>query len=180
MPWLLYIWLLSSPDHQQPSFWPCRITVSLSSPRKGFNLVMKYHRNAKGVSLSNMNWARQWLNHMLVPSSRSLEYQKSMHSRWNVGFGKDMWITSSGLRCMPIEVKSNKFVMADDIRYSYTLQSYLGNLTLKQFINLGASNSYLFCERMGVHKAVEAAIIHYISRIDTENSLPNGKSRFLW
>ena len=30
-------WLLASPGHQQPCYWPCKINRSLSSPRKDFN-----------------------------------------------------------------------------------------------------------------------------------------------
>ena len=35
--WLLKPWLLASPGHQQPWYWPCRMGKSLSYLRKGFN-----------------------------------------------------------------------------------------------------------------------------------------------
>ena len=37
--WLLMPWLLSSPGHQQPCYWLCRIGRSLSFWRKDFNYL---------------------------------------------------------------------------------------------------------------------------------------------
>ena len=47
--WLLMPWLLSSPEHQQPWYWLCRIGRSLSYLRKDFNYlchinVEKWHK----------------------------------------------------------------------------------------------------------------------------------------
>ena len=37
--WLLMLWLLSLPGHQQPWYWLCRIDRSLSYLRKDFNYL---------------------------------------------------------------------------------------------------------------------------------------------
>ena len=37
--WLLMPWLLASPGHQHPWYWPCRIGRSLSYLRKDFNYL---------------------------------------------------------------------------------------------------------------------------------------------
>ena len=37
IPWLLMAWLLVSPGHQQPWYWPCTINMFLSVRRKNFN-----------------------------------------------------------------------------------------------------------------------------------------------
>ena len=47
--WLLMTWLLTSPGHQQPWYWPCTICRFLSSLRKDFNYlrfinVEKWHK----------------------------------------------------------------------------------------------------------------------------------------
>ena len=47
--WLLMPWLLMSPAHQQPWYWPCRIGRFLSYLRKNFNYlrrtnVEKWHK----------------------------------------------------------------------------------------------------------------------------------------
>ena len=43
--WLLMPWLLASPGHQQPWYWLCRISRSLSYSRRNFNCVLLVWRN---------------------------------------------------------------------------------------------------------------------------------------
>ena len=41
IPWLLMPWLLTSPGHQQPWYWLCRIGIFLSYLRKDFNYLRR-------------------------------------------------------------------------------------------------------------------------------------------
>ena len=45
IPWLLMTWLLTSPGHQQPWYWRCKIHRLLSSMRKSTTCIILLSRN---------------------------------------------------------------------------------------------------------------------------------------
>ena len=56
--WLLMPWLLASPGHQHPWYWPCRIGRSVPYLRKDFNYLC--HINVE-------EWHKMWI-YVYVPS----------------------------------------------------------------------------------------------------------------
>ena len=58
--WLLMPWLLTSPEHQQPWYWLCRIGRFLSYLRKDFNYLR--HTNVE-------KWHKMWIC-VYVPSEK--------------------------------------------------------------------------------------------------------------
>ena len=58
--WLLMPWLLTSPGHQQPWYWLCRIGRFLSYLRKDFNYLR--HINME-------KWHKMWI-YVYVPSEK--------------------------------------------------------------------------------------------------------------
>ena len=44
---MLMPWLLASPGHQQPCYWPCKICRSMSSIGKDFNYLLLHHLSAE-------------------------------------------------------------------------------------------------------------------------------------
>ena len=58
--WLLIPWLLTSPGHQQPWYWLCRIGMFLSYLRKDFNYL---HR------INVEKWDKKWI-YVYVPSEK--------------------------------------------------------------------------------------------------------------
>ena len=61
--WLLMPWLLTSPGHQQPLYWLCRIGRSLSNSRRNFNYLclINVEKCKYMFMFSLKNLARKWL-----------------------------------------------------------------------------------------------------------------------
>ena len=75
--WLLMPWLLTSPGHQQPWYWLCRIGRFLSYLRKDFSYLLvsmwRYDTKCKYMfMLSLKNWVRKGLIFCLTPNIRFL------------------------------------------------------------------------------------------------------------
>ena len=69
--WLLMPWLLSSPGHQQPWCWLCRIGRSLSYLRKDFNylchiIVEEWHKMEINVFVPSEKFSMLRVNHFIM------------------------------------------------------------------------------------------------------------------
>ena len=71
--WLLIPWFLASPEHQQPWYWLCRITRSVSSIRKNLNHMHQCWKTIKKMQIyflrfSNSFWSDEviWNQEILI------------------------------------------------------------------------------------------------------------------
>ena len=69
--WLLMPWLLTSPGHQQPWYWLCKICKSWSYLRKDFkgglfdNMYHLWHRFSEQINLANVHYPQIWIIYYL-------------------------------------------------------------------------------------------------------------------